>query len=293
METGDKSATTCVIVCSLFVNNIIYRMLCLVKTTSQRFLSYTLISHINAHAVRGRPTLDDVESFRNGPVHELYSLKANQMCEVHTSSHDITEPNVSSNYENTSKPVTADLTTNYDAETNTSLAVKIKNVREHNFEGGSNNSELDKDTDRSNLNSKVKYLSLALPLNILVSVISFTGFNTCKVRFGISYTISIIIVQAIVNVGLLYVWSCMYLVEDMNTLDDCDLLEKVVNMTNVHEHNSVAVSIKVQQFRSRSAKYVYYNCTRVLCECHGYKRDREPTKKKSSSEDVKTSLSKK
>ena len=131
-------------------------MLCLVKTTSQRFLSYTLISHINAHAVRGRPTLDDVESFRNGPVHELYSLKANQMCEVHTNSHDITEPNVSSNYENTSKPVTADLTTNYDAETNTSLAVKIKNVREHNFEGGSNNSELDKDTDRSNLNSKVK-----------------------------------------------------------------------------------------------------------------------------------------
>ena len=85
----------------------------------------------------------------------------------------------------------------------------------------------------------------------------------------------------------------MYLVEDMNTLDDCDLLEKVVNMTNVHEHNSVAVSIKVQQFRSRSAKYVYYNCTRVLCECHGYKRDREPSKKKSSSEDVKTSLSKK
>ena len=50
---------------------------------------------------------------------------ANQMCEVHTSSHDITEPNVSSNYENTSKPVTADLTTNYDAETNTSLAVKM------------------------------------------------------------------------------------------------------------------------------------------------------------------------
>ena len=36
-------------------------------------------------------------------------------------------------------------------------------------------------------------------------------------------------------------------------------------MTNVHEHN-VTVSIKVQQFRSRYAKYVYYNCTRVLCE---------------------------
>ena len=53
----------------------------------------------------------------------------------------------------------ADLTTNYDAETNTSSAEKIKNVCEHNFEGGVNNSELDKDTDRSNLNSKIKYLS--------------------------------------------------------------------------------------------------------------------------------------
>ena len=56
----------------------------------------------------------------------------------------------------------------------------------------------------------------------------------------------------------------------IDTLDDCDLLEKVVNMTNVREHNDVTVSIKVQQFRSRYAKYVYYNCTRVLCECHGY-----------------------
>ena len=35
-------------------------------------------------------------------------------------------------------------------------------------------------------------------------------------------------------------------------------------MTNVHEHTDVTVSVKVQQFRSRYAKYVYYNCTRVF-----------------------------
>ena len=202
------------------------------------------------------------------------------MCKVHTSSNEITnEPYVSSNFENTGKTVTADFTTNYDAETNTSLTEKIKNVREHNFEGGANNSELDKDTDRSNLNSKVEYLSLALPLNILFLLLVFIGFTTCKVRFGISYTISIIIVQAIVNVDLLFAWSCMCFVEDMmNTLDDCDLLEKVVNMTNVQEHNDVTVSIKVQKFRSRFAKSVYYNRTRVVCECNGYKRDREPSR---------------
>ena len=186
---------------------------------------------------------------------------------------------MNSNYENIGKTVTADLTTNYDAETNTSLAEKIKNVRELNFEGGANNNELYKDADRSNLNCKVKYLSLALPLSILFLLLVFIGFNTCRVRFGISYTITIIIVQAILNVGMLFARSCTCLVEDMmNTLHDCDLLEKVVNMTNVHEHNDVTVSIKVQQFRSRCAKSVDYNRTRVVCECHGYKRDREPSR---------------
>ena len=102
---------------------------------------------------------------------------------------------------------------------------------------------------------------LALPLNILFLLLVFIGFNTCKVRFGISNTIAIIIVQAIVR-----------------TLDDCDLQEKVVNMTKVQEHNDVTVSIKVQQFRSRCATSVYYNRTRVVCECHGYKRDREPSR---------------
>ena len=130
-------------------------MLCVMKSDFQRFLSYAPISHTNAHAVRGRPTLNDVERFRNGPVHELTSLKASQMCKVHTSSHEITnEPYVSSNFENTGKTVTADLTTNY-AEMNTSLAEKIKNVREYNFEDGANDSELEEDTDISNLNSKV------------------------------------------------------------------------------------------------------------------------------------------
>ena len=74
-------------------------------------------------------TLNNVERFRNGPAHEFYSLKASQMCKVHTSSHEIKyEPyvTVSSKYENTTKTVTADLhvTTNYDAETNTLLLKK-------------------------------------------------------------------------------------------------------------------------------------------------------------------------
>ena len=115
------------------------------------------------------------------------------------------------------------------------------------------------------MNSKVECLSLALPLNILFLLLVFIGFNTCKVRFGISYTITLIIVQAIVNVGLLSAWSCMFFVKDMtNALDNCDLLQKVVDMINVHEHNDFTVSIKVQQFRSPSEKSVYYNRIRVV-----------------------------
>ena len=45
-------------------------MLCSVKTALQSFPSYTLISHANAHAVRGRPTLNDDKRFRNEPRRE-------------------------------------------------------------------------------------------------------------------------------------------------------------------------------------------------------------------------------
>ena len=98
-----------------------------VKNVLQRFMFSTLMSHTNAHAVRGRHTLNDVERFRNGSlVHKFYSCKASKnMCKVHTSSHEVTTaPYVRANDENTTTTVTADLTINYDVEKNTSLAEK-------------------------------------------------------------------------------------------------------------------------------------------------------------------------
>ena len=66
------------------------------------------------------------------------------MCKVHTSSHEVTNaPYVRANDENTTTTVTADLTINYNVEKNTSLAEKIKNVGEYNFESGANDCELD------------------------------------------------------------------------------------------------------------------------------------------------------
>ena len=103
-------------------------MLCFVKDVLQRFMFSTLKSQRNAHAVRGRATVNGVERFRNGSlIHEFYSCKACQnMCKVHTSSHEVTKAQyVRANDENTTTTVTADLTINYDVEKNTSLAEEI------------------------------------------------------------------------------------------------------------------------------------------------------------------------
>ena len=99
-------------------------------------------------------------------VFEFYSLKtgklASQMWKVHTSWDNkwaICEFKLRNYHQNCDSWFNKD----YDVETNTSHAEKIKKISEdskHNFENGAD-SELDKDTDRSKLNS------LALPLHVL------------------------------------------------------------------------------------------------------------------------------
>ena len=104
-------------------------MQCFVKNVLQRFMFSTLMSQRNAHAVRGRATVNNVERFWNGSlIQEFYSCKASQnMCKVHTSSHEVRNaPYVRANEENTTTTVKADLTINYDVAKNTSLAEKSR-----------------------------------------------------------------------------------------------------------------------------------------------------------------------
>ena len=54
----------------------IVRMLCFETKNLQRLMDYTVISLTNPHTIRGRPTLKDVERFRNGSFHEFCRLKA-------------------------------------------------------------------------------------------------------------------------------------------------------------------------------------------------------------------------
>lgn len=52
----------------------------------------------------------DLESFQNGPVHKLYTLKAKLAMLCKTTN----QPYMSTNYENTDQTMTTDLTTNYE-----------------------------------------------------------------------------------------------------------------------------------------------------------------------------------
>ena len=164
-------------------------MLCFVKNVLQRFMFSTF------------STLNDVERFQNWSlIHEFYSCNASQnMCKVHTS-HEVTNaPHVRANDENATTTVTADLTINYDVEKNTSLAEKKSRmlVNTTSLVALTTANWILKDTDRSNLNSKVKYLSLALTLNIWFLLLVFIGFNTFKVQCGIAHLVTTTIVQAL------------------------------------------------------------------------------------------------
>jgi len=90
----------------------------------------TLTSHTNAHAIRGRPSLKDVQrDFRIGPVHEAFSIDS----KVLTSSHEIAsshEPNITENVNTINKTKTTSCTY---AEMNKSDTPEVENVKKETF----------------------------------------------------------------------------------------------------------------------------------------------------------------
>ena len=108
-----------------------------VKKSPERIMPYTSVSHTSAHAIRGRLTLKDVERFRNGSVHEFYSLNAFKTLK----------------------------------NENTSEVEKITDLDEQNLNVEANKYKQstivykEKDIQRNDLNCK--YFSLTLVLNIL------------------------------------------------------------------------------------------------------------------------------
>jgi len=172
------------------------------------------------------------------------------------------EKTVNTNY----KTMTIDLITNSGAEKNYSDCKKNKSKTDLD-DLNLNVVMLDEaKDDRPQINWKTTYSAhvalTVLTVNIVILLFCFIVLNTSKIQLDYVYTISklIIFVEAIVYLVTSCVWNFMYSVEDMvNTPDDCDILEKVMDLSNRYKNNDVMVTIKVQQFRSRYAKYVYYN----------------------------------
>ena len=78
-----------------------------------------------------------------------------------------------------------------------------------------------------------------------------------------------------INVVLFYAWRST-LQHTENCLQNCNVLEKGNNFAHVRECD-MPVSIKVEEVRSRYAKYVY-GYRRLECRSHEHKRDREPSR---------------
>ena len=224
-------------------------MLSFAKKTLDNVMPYTLISHTTL--VRGRPTLKDVERFWNGPVHELSSMFSfnNKI----TSSHEFSNVRLYKKYEN--NDLTTDLT-NCDAGMTITDDGNRKYRDDESIQARETNKQvaiLDKAKNiikRKTLSTRC--VNVSIVINILVVLLVVIMLNTLILRVNSFYMITIIIVlQAIVN-GVFYsLWSCMCLVEDMeNTLNECDILDKVVNLS-LYKCNDITVSINVEQFRSR------------------------------------------
>ena len=138
---------------------------CFLKKSPERIMPHTLVSHTNAHTIRGRPTLKDVERFRNRLVHEFYNLEALK-----------TLKNV-----------------------NTSDIEKITDLDEQNLDVERNNNKQnttlnkEKDIQRNNLNCE--YLSLTLVLNIVTVLFVLIVINTCKQLDIASFITAIVVLS--------------------------------------------------------------------------------------------------
>ena len=188
-----------------------------------------------------------------------------------TSSHEFSNVRLYKKYEN--NDLTTDLTY-CDIGTTTSDDGIRTNRDDESFQADEKNKQVANLDKAKNIGEgrtlSTRCVNLCIVINILVLLFVVIMLNTFILGVNSLYMIIIITaLQAIMNGVLYLLWSCICLVEDMeNTLSECDILDKVVNLT-LYERNDITVSIKVEQFRSRGTKYVYYNCTRVVCQCHG------------------------
>lgn len=250
------------------------------------------MSHTNAHAIRGRPTLKPKavqRNFRHGPFHESLSNDSKLL----TTSHEIksniqTNSNVPSiilNYNTTDKTIKTDCI-HVNSEMMKSDSPEIKNLykqrtyEDHKHESNKkaaildlNKLYIDTGKGQQQVNLVNPYLKSFLLVNIWILLSIFTVLSTYKKTFTNVFIMFVVCLQLIISVVF---FSVVYIVQGFsNIFNDCHILEKTIKLCNINIYNDVVVSIKVQKCRSRYAKYLYYNCNRVVCACHANHRERD------------------
>jgi len=210
------------------------------KKTFERSMSNTLISHTNSHTVSGRPTLKDVERFRTMSFRGLQIISEKSEKVLKSKCYEISKANektVNTNYEQNDKTMTNDLTTNSqsEAENNYSDCKKSTSKIDLGLDDLKRVAILDEaKDDRQRSNWKTTYSThvalTVLTVNIVILLFCFIVLNASKIRLDFVYTISIIIVEAIVYLVTSCVWNFMYSVEDLvNSLDEEKVMLRILH----------------------------------------------------------------
>ena len=110
-----------------------------------------------------------------------------------------------------------------------------------------------------------QYLQLFLLFNTLILLCVLIVFSSYKERFSNILMVFVVSLQIIVLMASFSTLMAVYIVEKLSdSLANCCILEKTIDFCNVSNYNSCVVAIKVQKFRSRYSKYLYYNIRIVV-----------------------------
>jgi hypothetical protein len=249
------------------------------RTIIFRLLLETLTMLTNAHVVRGRPTLKDVERFWNGLVRELKEKSITTMNSINSMNTLSTNENTNEQTMYTALNTNSCIDENYYTETEYQNP-DIQNSEADKWMYGKKSLE---EKECRQVITRIKFIDSKVILMFLCIVcVLIIMYNY---RYGIQNSIlafqQIIILFSSLCFTVLcknYLCSSINIPQFMlsaeavlNTFDDCDISEKAEHLCVILYDNKESI----KDCRSRYAKFVYYNCVRYSCHV---RRDREPSR---------------
>lgn len=211
------------------------------QATLKEIQTRALISHTNAHAVRGRPTLKDVQrNFRNGPVHDPIRSFSKVLTSSYEISNDSNESNIIENHDATDKSTKTDIKTDCINSEKKPDVSEVKNLKMRTtcqedqslIVVGKKAAILDfilEWTQKHLFNFFNQYFKTFLEVSIWILIFILMIFSAYEDAVGKVFVIFIVSFQLVLVASLLCTWMVVYTVlahNFLSSLDDCDILEK-------------------------------------------------------------------